>query len=190
MPDPVHEGGGAPEHLRAIIEHLIPHINAAYRTRTDPDSTASMGSSMGGLFAFYSAWTRGDVFGKAACLSSSFWWANRYAVRLVQQGDCPSPRPTFYIDSGAALHEAERDVNQRDGFHHTRSMFRALTALGYTPGVDLHRLVFTGHTHDAASWASRVAIPLQLLFPAEGADAVDTEVPAPASLERPTSPAP
>lgn len=185
VPDPTHQGGGAPDHLRAIIDHLRPHVNASYRTRADRESTAVMGSSMGGLFAFYAAWTRADVFGRAACLSSSFWWANRYAVRLVQQGACPYPRPLLYIDSGASLRPDEQDVNQRDGFHHTRSMFRALTAHGYTPGVELHRLVFTGHTHDATSWASRVAIPLQLLFPPDSQTPVVTSLPPPPSLERP-----
>lgn len=38
---------------------------------------------------------------------------------------------------------------------------------GYSPGVDLHRLVFAGHAHNAEAWSSRVALPLQLLFPAE-----------------------
>ncbi len=35
---------------------------------------------------------------------------------------------------------------------------------GYTPG-ELHRLTFPGQAHNASSWAARVALPLQLLFP-------------------------
>jgi predicted alpha/beta superfamily hydrolase len=185
VPDPSHQGGDGPAHLRAIIETLIPHVNATYRTRTDRDSTGIMGSSMGGLFAFYAAWSRGDVFGRAACLSSSFWWANRWAVRLVQQGEPPAARPLLYIDSGAALHAGEEDANLRDGFHHTRSMFRALTSQGYVAGVDLHRLVFAGHAHDTASWAARVAVPLQLLFPPELLTPAATSLPQPPSLEHP-----
>ncbi len=123
---------------------------------------------MGGLFSFFAAWTRPDVFGKAACLSSSFWWADRSAVRLVQRSACPAPKPLLYIDSGAARSDLERDANVRDGFHHTRSMFRALTAQCYTAGVDLHRFVYTGATHDAPSWQARIAVPLQILFPQDG----------------------
>jgi len=52
-----------------------------------------------------------------------------------------------------------------DGFHHTRSMHRALNRVGFEAGVDLHRLVFPGMKHNAGSWASRVSMPLQLLFP-------------------------
>jgi len=174
VPDPEHGGGEGPAHLRALCDHLIPSINERFRTRTDRDSTALMGSSMGGLFSFYAAWTRPDVFGKAACLSSSFWWAKRDIVRQVQGASPAEMRPIFYLDSGAAASAFERDPNVRDGFHHTRSMFRALMRHGYTAGVDLHRLTFTGHTHDAAAWAARVAIPLQLLFPPPA----HTQVPA------------
>lgn len=163
--DSEHGGGEAPAHLAAIVDHLIPAINGRFRTKTERENTALMGSSMGGLFSFYAAWTRPDVFGKAACLSSSFWWANRHMIRAVQTGEVATSRPVLYIDSGAAVSAFEKDPNARDGFHHTRSMVRALLRHGYTAGTDLHRLTFTGQTHDANSWAARVAIPLQILFP-------------------------
>lgn len=163
--DPQHGGGEGPAFLAAIVDHLRAHVNEKYRTKTERESTAVLGSSMGGLFAFFAAWSRPDVFGKAACLSSSFWWAQRWAVRLVQDKGLPSPRPFLYIDSGAAQSALERDAQLRDGFHHTRSMFRALASQGYSPGVDLHRLVFAGQAHNAEAWSSRVALPLQLLFP-------------------------
>jgi predicted alpha/beta superfamily hydrolase len=165
LADPVHGGGEGKAHLRALVDHVRARVNGAYRTRTGREDTALLGSSMGGLFSFYAAWTRPETFGKAACLSSSFWWAERHAVRMVQQSPTPEPRPVLYLDSGAARSALEPDANARDGFHHTRSMVRALLAHGYRHGVDLHRLTFAGAAHDAASWAARVAIPLQLLFP-------------------------
>lgn len=178
VPDPQHGGGEGPAFLAAIVDTLRPHVNASYRTRSERESTGIMGSSMGGLFAFFAAWSRPDVFGKAACLSSSFWWAQRWAVRLVQEKGLPSPRPLLYIDSGAAWSALERDAQLRDGFHHTRSMIRALAKHGYAPGVDLHRLVFAGHAHNAEAWSSRVALPLQLLFPPE------PQIPAQRVIER------
>lgn len=165
VPDPQHGGGDAKLLLATLVDGLKPAIDARYRTKPDANDTAIMGSSMGGLFAFGAAWERSDVFGKAACLSSSFWWANREAIRRVQRAQVPEPRPTIYIDSGAAIHAAETDPSLRDGFHHTRSMFRALLDKQFTPGTDLHWLVFTSASHDAVSWRSRVAIPLQTLFP-------------------------
>ena len=160
--DPKYGGGEAGVHLRALVDVLKPAIDAAYRTRPGREDTGVMGSSMGGLFSFYAAWTRPDLFGKAICLSSSFWWGNRAMIRAVEAA--PSPLPVLYLDSGAALHPDEPNASAHDGFHHTRAMHRALVRVGYTP-ADLHRLTFPGQSHNAASWAARISIPLQLLFP-------------------------
>lgn len=164
-PDPEHGGGRGDEHLAAMVEHLKPHVDRTLRTLPARGDTALLGSSMGGLFSFYAAWKRPDVFGAAICLSSSFWWSDRFAVRLAQEGLCPAPRPRLYLDSGAARSALERDKNAHDGQHHTRAMERALVHHCYEPGDDLHVLTFPGHRHDATSWAARVAIPLQLVFP-------------------------
>jgi predicted alpha/beta superfamily hydrolase len=158
--DRTYGGGRAAEHLQTITNVLKPRIDADLRTRVGRDDTAAIGSSLGGLFSFYAAWNRPDVFGKAICLSSSFWWANRYMIREADAA--PSPRPTIYLDSGAGLHP---DAPSQDGFQHTRSMQRALVRAGYTNGEDLHRLAFPGQVHSTAAWSARVAIPLQLLFP-------------------------
>lgn len=159
--DPTYGGGHAAAHLRAMTDVLKPAIDAEYRTLPEPANTGCMGSSMGGLFSFYAAWTRPDVFGKAICLSSSFWWANRHMIRAVTEA--PTPRPEIYLDSGAALNPEEPNASAHDGFFHTRAMHRALSRIGYT-SAELHRLTFLGQSHNAAAWAARVGIPLQLLF--------------------------
>jgi predicted alpha/beta superfamily hydrolase len=123
---------------------------------------------MGGLFSFFAAWTRGNVFGRAACLSSSFWWDGRCMVKEVQKGSCPLPRPWLYIDSGAAKGRFEEDANLRDGYHHTLALRTALVEHCYVAGENIHALAFAGMSHNNASWASRLAIPLQLLFPRRG----------------------
>jgi predicted alpha/beta superfamily hydrolase len=164
--DPTYGGGQGAAFLDFLVSRIRSEVNARYRTRTERESTGILGSSMGGLFAFFASWMRPDVFGKAACLSSSFWWANRWAVRLVQSTPAPEPRPFLYLDSGASPTPMEEDARVIDGFHHTRSMHRALSRAGFDIGGEVHRLVFPGHVHHAASWASRVALPMQLLFPA------------------------
>lgn len=162
--DAQHGGGQGDRYLGFTAEVLKPVIDRAYRTRPDREHTAMMGSSMGGLFSFYAAWTRPDVFGKVACLSGSFWWDERFMVREARRM-CPVPRPLIYIDSGAAINVFEGDPGVRDGFHHTVALRDALSAHCYAAGVSLHVLTFPGLTHDEASWAARLAIPLQLLFP-------------------------
>lgn len=166
--DPTYGGGGAAAHLAAIVNMLKPHIDRTYRTRPERASTTLMGSSMGGLFSFYAAWERPEIFGGAICLSPSFWWSDRFMVRRVNGGHCPNPRPRLYLDSGAAASEHEGDSATRDGVHVVRAMHRALVAHCYEPEDDLYLLAWTGHRHDAGSWAARVAVPLQLLHPRRG----------------------
>jgi predicted alpha/beta superfamily hydrolase len=162
-------GGDAPRYLAFLVDTLKPLVDAAYRTQPACKSTAILGASLGGLFAFFAAWRRSDVFGKAACLSSSFWWDDRFMVRDVRDGACPVPRPLLYIDSGASQSEFDEDANRRDGYHHTVAMRNALVGHCYEAGVHVHMLAFAGATHDNAAWAARLATPLQLLFPREAA---------------------
>ena len=165
VPDAAHGGGSGPLYRDFLIEHLKPQIDGKYRTHPGREDTALIGSSMGGLFSFFAAWSRPDVFGKAACLSGSFWWGDRFMIHEVQKGSCPLPRPWLYLDSGAARSPFEEDANLRDGFHHTTALRNALVDHCYLPGASLHMLAFAGMSHNNSSWAARLGIPLQLLFP-------------------------
>lgn len=165
VPD-AHHGGGqdSAAHLRAMVEVLAPLIDREYRTRADRASRVLLGSSMGGLFSFWASWTHPDVFGGAICLSPSFWWGERFAMKLVAQA-CPHPRPDIYIDCGNAASGFEDDASTRDGVHNTRAMYRALREHCYGVDDDLYLLNWPGHHHNAGSWAGRIATPLQLFFP-------------------------
>jgi predicted alpha/beta superfamily hydrolase len=165
--DRTYGGGQADKYLDFLGKTLKPHIDSRFRTKPGAESTAMIGASLGGLCSFYAAWTRSDVFSRAACLSPSFWWDDRKMIHRVRDA-CPVPRPWLYIDSGAALSEFEQDANVRDGFQHTQAMCKALVGQCYEAGSSLVSLSYAGFAHDASAWAARLAIPLQLLFPRRG----------------------
>ena len=165
VPDPHHGGGRGGDHLAAIVSELKPLIDVEYPTLASRQNTVLLGSSMGGLFSLWAAWTRPDIFGGAICLSPSLWWGERFMLGLVSGGTCPAPRPNLYLDSGAAASGFEEDASTRDGVHNTRAMYRALREHCYAMGDDLYLLSWTGHHHDSRSWATRVSTPLQLFFP-------------------------
>jgi len=167
VPDRTYGGGRGDAYLTFLVDTLKPHVDATYRTQPGRESTAMIGASMGGLFSFYAAWSRSDVFGRAACISPSFWWGDRAMIRRAQEV-CPLPRPWLYIDSGAALSQFEQDANVRDGFQHTQAMCKTLRNVCYEPGLDLVSLTYAGLQHDALAWAARLGMPLQLLFPRRG----------------------
>ncbi|MFA7288535.1 MAG: alpha/beta hydrolase-fold protein [Melioribacteraceae bacterium] len=56
-----------------LISELKRFIDETYRTKQDSRNTCTIGSSMGGLFSYQLIMNFPNVFGKAACLSNSFW---------------------------------------------------------------------------------------------------------------------
>ena len=68
---------------RFLVETLKPLIDAKYRTLTGPADTAVMGSSLGGVVSFYLGWQGPDMFGKVACLSSTFGYRDDLIERVA-----------------------------------------------------------------------------------------------------------
>jgi len=66
-------GGGLSDYTAFFCDDLKPWVDANYRTKRDGESTAVLGSSHGGLAAFYMATRRPDSFSAALCFSPSLW---------------------------------------------------------------------------------------------------------------------
>jgi predicted alpha/beta superfamily hydrolase len=147
-------GGGADLYERFLIDTVKPFIDQNFRTLPSKENTAIMGSSLGGLVSFYIARRNPTVFSRAGCMSSSFWWNNEALTGVVQQSTARVP-VKFYLDAGTS----------NDGLTETTRMDNALLADGYVQGQDLNFFIAQGGSHNEASWAARVAIPLQWLFP-------------------------
>jgi hypothetical protein len=94
--------GGLPAHARYLAEEVLPWLRRAYPIADAPDARAVVGSSHGGLSAFWTATRHPDAFGRAACLSPSFF-----------SGIDPlahPPRPTGPPLADAALVAPVRDL--------------------------------------------------------------------------------
>ncbi|MFL5343659.1 MAG: alpha/beta hydrolase [Hyalangium sp.] len=152
--DPDYGGGGADVYERFLLETVKPYIDQNYRTLTNNKNTGIMGSSLGGLDSFYTGRRHPEVFSKVGALSSSFWWNNQ---ALTQQVEASTAKVAvnFYIDAGT----------NNDGLTETTRMRDALVADGYVQGKDLYYYVAQGGSHNEASWAARLNIPLTYLFP-------------------------
>ncbi len=59
--------------LEWLVQVMKPIIDRKFRTWPQREATAIIGSSMGGLMAFYAVIHHNDVFSKAACLSPSLF---------------------------------------------------------------------------------------------------------------------
>lgn len=136
------------EHL---VDELLPELGRRFRTLECSSSTAIMGASLGGVAALHTALAHPDVFGMAACLSSTFGFQDDLMER-VRNGNLPSVR--LYLDSGLP----------GDNWQVTLEMYEALVSAGHRPGQDVLLFGFPGALHHERAWAQRVHLPLQFFF--------------------------
>jgi predicted alpha/beta superfamily hydrolase len=139
-------------YIHFLIDELKPYIDKNYRTLKDSDNTAVMGSSMGGLISFLIAWNYPEVFSKAACLSSSFYYRDDRAIEMVKSYNGPKKKIKIYIDHG------------EDGLVRGQKMFCALTSKGYLIGTDIDYFYAPGAEHNEKAWADRLERPLIFFF--------------------------
>lgn len=149
--DPKYGGGKLAGYDAFVVETVKPYIDRTYRTLPGKDTSAIMGSSLGGLAAFDIAARHPTVFSKAAAMSGSFWWNDGMTMAKL-----PARVPVrFYLDAGT------RD----DGLDDTVKLRDALLAQGYRDGEDLMFYKAEGVRHDEAAWGARVDKPLIWFFP-------------------------
>jgi enterochelin esterase-like enzyme len=136
---------------RYMVTQLKPAVDAMLRTLPGPQNTAVMGSSLGGVAALYLAWQWPEVFGKAACMSSTFTYRDDLFERIASE---PKRHVEIYLDSGWP----------RDNYEVTRSMRDLLARRGYEFGRDFLYFAFPGAAHGEKDWALRCHLPLQFFF--------------------------
>ncbi len=139
------------EYGRYLVEEVKPWVDATYRTRRGPESTVVMGSSLGGVVSFFLAWEWPQVFGNAACLSSTFGYQDDLHERVESE---MKRDVKFYLDSGWP----------RDNYEPTRAMRNALRGSGYREGENLFYLAFPRAQHNEQAWSMRAHIPFLFFF--------------------------
>ncbi|MBX7222519.1 MAG: hypothetical protein K1Y36_21395 [Blastocatellia bacterium] len=135
-----------------IVTRLKPTIDARCRTLPDAANTAIMGSSLGGLVSLFLAWQWPRVFGKAACMSSTFERGFDNLTRRIQQER--KRKIQIYLDSGWP----------QDNYEQTLMMYHLLLQHGYVFGKDLLYFAFPNDRHSESFWGARCHIPFQFFF--------------------------
>lgn len=77
-------GGKADDYLDFMINTLKPEIDKKYRTKPNAKNTTIMGSSLGGLTAFYAILKYPEIFGKAGVFSPAFWINRKDIVEYAE----------------------------------------------------------------------------------------------------------
>jgi pimeloyl-ACP methyl ester carboxylesterase len=84
-------------YARCVVEELVRGEQVFLRTTKERKDRSMWGSSLGGVVSFYTVWQYPDVFGSAACMSSTFSYKDDLLDRVLSE---PKRQVGFYLDSG------------------------------------------------------------------------------------------
>lgn len=150
---PKYGGGQGDDFLKFLILELKPLIDQKYRTLKDSDNTSIIGSSLGGLMAFYAVLTYPDVFSKAGVFSPAFW-INPEIFELAKSTNIPSTSKFYFL---AGTKEGEQMVPD------LKKMYNILTQKGLKDN-QISKQVIEGAEHNEAFWSSEFSNAYQWLF--------------------------
>jgi len=155
FPDRRFGEGQGDAYLAFLVDTVKPRIDRLFRSRADRNSTAIVGSSMGGLVSLYAFLVRGDVFGGAGVMSPALWYGQGRIFDVVQTA--PAPRGRVYIDVGA--YEGVGTVRN------ARRLARLLTRRGLRRKDRSLRFVEDPRgRHSEDDWARRLPDALEFLL--------------------------
>jgi predicted alpha/beta superfamily hydrolase len=148
---PPHEGGNGARYANFLVEELKPFIDNTYRTYPDAGSTATLGSSLGGLIAGYLGIYHPGTFSRVALVSPSIWWADR---RLIADIEGIDESVRVWLDIG--MHE--RMLGD------ARALHKKLIQRGFRDGENLGYMEDPDGEHDEPSWGRRLPAILRFLW--------------------------
>ncbi len=144
-------------YLRFLTEEVKPFIDGRYRTLPEVRKTFIMGSSMGALVSLYALCEYPNVFGGAACLSTSWTVAGRLIIPYLRMILPRAGLHRLYFDYGIEARIGRYETYQRE-------VGRIALRKGYVRDVDLLIERFPEAEHSEVAWRERVDIPLRFLL--------------------------
>lgn len=145
--------GEGEDFLKFVTQTLKPRIDDAFRTKPDVQSTAIMGSSLGGLFAHYAAFEAPEVFGKIGVFSPSFWYADSVYGFTKEKANLSNSRLFFLI-------------GDKEGEEHVEDMTKMVQLMkssGFSKQNVAEKIVPNG-THSETLWKAEFEGAIKWLF--------------------------
>lgn len=156
------KGGRGSIYGRFVMEEVKPFIDKTYRTLTDRENTAVVGSSLGGLISLYMASQFPDRIGMCAALSPSLWWCNEQQTKDLRKDSSWVRDSRFWIDVGT---NETGDNNENSTLVRQIERYAELLAeASLQPDRDVVCRTIEGGQHTEGSWAQRFDQVLEFLF--------------------------
>jgi len=158
-------GGDGEQFLKFITDELKPRIDQEFRTLRSPDSTALIGSSLGGLFVLHALHKRPDIFGKGVAMSPSLFWARNHTLDLFSSEDTldhPQVLQRIWLDMGSQ--EGDTAAGQARAVEQTKAL-AILIEKNFPRRFLIHTMIDPDAKHHESAWARRLPLALDFLFP-------------------------
>jgi len=146
---------GADNFLKFIQNELFPVVNNNYRT--NPDSSAIMGISFGGLLSSYVLFKQPDLFKGYIIANPSLWWNNKSILKLEteyfrnhKELDCTVYMAYGSLDSKELIIDPTNELIQMIQMHNYQ-------------GLKLFTRVFEGETH-VSVYSTAITNGMKTLF--------------------------
>lgn len=149
--------GRGGEFLRALASELLPQLNRQYRLLGTAESTALVGSSLGGLLAWFAAQEAAHHFGICGAVSPSMWVNYPENQRRARRD--PGAFARLWMDSGGP--------GLGDGYERTLFIRDLMLRRGHRLGTEFMHTVTPTHSHSESDWAKRFPTMLRWMFPPE-----------------------
>ena len=143
--DLIRGGGDGDRYIAFLVETVKPLMDRTLRTKCEPEHTALVGSSLGGLISLYGLFRSPWTFGVAGVMSPALWFADGRIFDYVREQRAPGGR--IHLDMGT--HEGP------DALEDARQMKELLTERGFIPGATLSYFEDVGARHNERAWARR-----------------------------------
>jgi enterochelin esterase-like enzyme len=158
-------------YLKFLAGVVKPRVDKEFRTLKGLEDTAVMGSSMGGLMAFYAMAEYPHIFGQAACVSMHVALASSSEKGLDHVAVASEAAEAFRkylltskMRPGANRLYIDHGTGTLDGSYgpYSAALVPVLQAAGWIAPNFKFR-TFAGAEHYETAWAQRVDIPLAFL---------------------------
>jgi len=115
-------GGNGESYLNFISNTLKPFIDANFRTISNRENTAIIGSSMGGLISYYAALEKENIFSKSGILSPSFWFSDSI-FSFIQNHNFNNLSRYYFISGTNESQGMVPDINTIVNFMNSNNSF-------------------------------------------------------------------
>ncbi|TDT69230.1 putative alpha/beta superfamily hydrolase [Hypnocyclicus thermotrophus] len=153
-------GGKGDKYAEFIVNDLKLYIDKKYKTLSDRENTAIIGSSMGGFISIYIGLKYQNIFSKIGGLSNAIWFAENDMIQFIKNIKKENDM-TIYLDVGTNETSDERVDNFNELYiNGNKKTYEILKEKGF----NVNFYLIEGAKHNEVYWAKRFSNVIEALF--------------------------